>query len=490
MNATNYGRNITITKGQTRTLDLAADLGLGRNYNSGMGSWIDGQTYTVSDATALSIVPHEYVYSSLYSGSYYTYDITPQKTGSYTFVVNFYYTSNHTSSTNTCTYNITVVDVIAITIPSNLSMFIGEVSQITPTIAQPGATTTLTWQSSSSSVATVTEDGVVTALSKGVTIISCIAANGVSAQCEVTVSPVEVSSIALNQTEAELVAGEKVQLTATASPDNATDKTVTWSSTNEAVAVVSESGQVTAVGAGTCQIKATANDGSGKTASCLVTVLGNVLYCEDFGAVPGATVTLPVQLTNADAIQGFEFKLVLPSGVSVETDVQGKLAATLTDRASTQGLEGSNQGSGVYQFVFTSTNRLQGNSGAIVNVPLVVDDNVAVGQYPIVVKDVELVKYGTSAQIYHSDRTATLTIKEKTLGDVTGDGRVSVGDAIAIINYVLGRNPVSFIATSADVNHDGDISLADAVATVDIILAGGGAGARALVRSIMNLDPQ
>ena len=246
---------------------------------------------------------------------------------------------------------------------------------------------------------------------------------------------------------------------------------------------------MTAVGSGICNITAMANDGSGVTGSCLITVLGNVMFCEDFGAVPGATVTLPIQLTNADAIQGFEFKLVLPEGVSVQTDGNGKLMATLTDRASTQGLEGANQGNGVYHFVYTSTSRILGTSGAVVNVPVVVANTVAVGQYDVVVKDVELVKYGTSTQIHHSDRTATLTIKEMTLGDVNGDGRVSVADAISIINYVLGRTPVSFIMIAADVNGDGDISLADAVATVDIILRNGSGNARAITLP-MTLDPQ
>ena len=302
-------------------------------------------------------------------------------------------------------------------------------------------------------------------------------------------NPVLVSGITLNKTETELVAGEKLQLTATIAPDNATDKGVTWSSSNSAVAVVNESGQVTAVGSGICNITATAKDGSGTASSCLVTVLGNVMFCEDFGAVPGAVITLPVQLTNDNAIQGFEFKLVLPDGLSVQTDGNGKLMATLTERASTQGLEGSNQGNGVYQFVFTSTTRLQGNNGAVVNVPLVVDNNMAIGQYNVVVKDVELVRYGTSSQIHHGDRSAALTVKPMTLGDVNGDGRVSVADAIAIINYVLGRTPVSFIAIAADVNGDNDISLADAVATVDIILAGGGANARA-AKVLKIHDPQ
>ena len=242
---------------------------------------------------------------------------------------------------------------------------------------------------------------------------------------------------------------------------------------------MNENGLVTAVGAGMCNITASTKDGSELTASCLVTVLGDVMYCEDLGAVSGATMTLPIQLKNASAIQGFEFELVLPEGVTVETDGNGKLAATLTDRVSTSGLEGARLDNGNYTFVFTSPTRILGTEGAVMNVPLVVAEDMEVGTYNIVVKDVELVKYGTSAQIHHADRMATLTVNAMTMGDVNGDGRISVADAIAIINYVLGRTPVSFIAKAADVNGDESISLADAVAVVDIILGRSGGSVKA-----------
>lgn len=495
---TKMTKNVTFTKGNTYTLDPVGDLGLPKSGNfPRVSNQYDGNysypkgTYLLSTTTDISVVPemHQTYTENSTPQGYYTYQLTPHYLGNYTFFQKVTLDRINTWDYYEITYNITVVDVTAISMVSTLSMLVGAEQQLSPTIIQAGATTTLTWLSSNTSVATVSNNGTITAIKQGSTTITCAAHNGVSATCEVTVNPVLVSGITLNKTETELVAGEKLQLTATIVPDNATDKGVTWSSSNSAVAVVNESGQVTAVGSGICNITATAKDGSGTASSCLVTVLGNVMFCEDFGAVPGAVITLPVQLTNDNAIQGFEFKLVLPDGLSVQTDGNGKLMATLTERASTQGLEGSNQGNGVYQFVFTSTTRLQGNSGAVVNVPLVVDNNMAIGQYNVVVKNVELVRYGTSSQIHHGDRSAALTVKPMTLGDVNGDGRVSVADAIAIINYVLGRTPVSFIAIAADVNGDNDISLADAVATVDIILAGGGANARA-AKVLKIHDPQ
>ena len=79
---------------------------------------------------------------------------------------------------------------------------------------------------------------------------------------------VAVESVTLNKTELTLEVGDEETLTATVAPDNATDKTVTWSSDNAAVATV-ENGKVTAVFAGSATITATAGD---KSATCTVTV--------------------------------------------------------------------------------------------------------------------------------------------------------------------------------------------------------------------------
>jgi len=87
-----------------------------------------------------------------------------------------------------------------------------------------------------------------------------------------TFSPIQVSSITVAPSSKTLAVGGSQQLTATASPDNALDKTVTWSTSNGSVATVSSTGLVTAVAAGTATITATANDGSGKTGTCSITV--------------------------------------------------------------------------------------------------------------------------------------------------------------------------------------------------------------------------
>ena len=88
-----------------------------------------------------------------------------------------------------------------------------------------------------------------------------------------TPKPVKVSSITLNQTSLTMTSkGQTASLTATVSPGNAENKNITWSSSNSSVATVNANGTVTAVANGTADIKVTANDGSGVSAKCSVTV--------------------------------------------------------------------------------------------------------------------------------------------------------------------------------------------------------------------------
>ena len=88
-----------------------------------------------------------------------------------------------------------------------------------------------------------------------------------------TPKPVKVSNITLNQSSLTLTSkGQTASLTATVSPGNAANKSITWSSSNSSVATVSANGTVTAVANGTADITATAADGSGVSAKCSVTV--------------------------------------------------------------------------------------------------------------------------------------------------------------------------------------------------------------------------
>ena len=123
-------------------------------------------------------------------------------------------------------------------------------------------------------MATVSQEGLVTAVGVGTADITVKAndGSGVTATCKVTVTPKLVTSITLDDEKLTIVRTHTRQLTATVLPEDADDRNVVWSSGNEEVATVDDTGLVTALKVGEASITATANDGSGVTATCVVTV--------------------------------------------------------------------------------------------------------------------------------------------------------------------------------------------------------------------------
>ena len=128
------------------------------------------------------------------------------------------------------------------------------------------ANSTLLWNSSNESVATVDEKGNVKALAQGTTTITVSTLHGVTATCTVTVVTAD-ESVSVDKTTLALKCGAFDTITATIIPS---DRTVTWSSSDETVATVDQNGKVTAVGTGTATI--TARTPKGATVSCVVTV--------------------------------------------------------------------------------------------------------------------------------------------------------------------------------------------------------------------------
>ena len=201
-------------------------------------------------------------------------DVATVKDGKVTAVKEGTATITAKAGDQTATCKVTVkkgfVEVTSITLDkTSLSLGVGGEETLTATVKPDNATDkTVTWTSSSESIATV-KDGKVKAIKNGTATITAKAGDK-TAKCIVVVSKssVAVTSITLDKTSLSLTVGEEETLTATVKPDNATDKTVTWTSSNSAVATV-DNGRVKGIKEGTATI--TAKAGS-KTAKCNVTV--------------------------------------------------------------------------------------------------------------------------------------------------------------------------------------------------------------------------
>lgn len=135
------------------------------------------------------------------------------------------------------------------------------------------------WSSDDTSIAVVDETGVITAKAAGTTTIKVTASDGsgVSAICAITVKPT-VKEITLDKNALTLSTGETYTLVATISPADVDDKTITWASSNEDVALVNSEGKVVALDRGEAVVTATASNGV--KAICNVTVANLVKSIE------------------------------------------------------------------------------------------------------------------------------------------------------------------------------------------------------------------
>ena len=210
---------------------------------------------------------------------------------------------------------------------TSLQIPIGSKATLTAIILPENATVKdVIWSSSNPSIATVGSiTGEITGIAAGSTVITATTVDGhFSAQCPVQVV-VPVTGITLDKNTMTISEGETQALMATVLPDNAYNKEVVWSSSNQAVATVTGDGKVTGVSAGSAVITATTSDGN-KKATCRITVIKPIPINE-----------IILSKNTLSMIVGESFTLtatILPSNAT-ETDLSWKVddssVATVTD---------------------------------------------------------------------------------------------------------------------------------------------------------------
>ena len=185
-------------------------------------------------------------------------------------------TTDGSNLSATCQVTVNPQLAMGITInQSSASIIVDNTLQLSATVSPNNTTNkTITWSSNNTNVATVSNSGVVTAKAVGTATIIATTTDGsnLSATCYVTVNPQLATGITINQTSASIIVNNTLQLSATVSPGNTTNKAVTWSSSNTNVATVNDVGLVTAKAIGTTTITVATSDGSNKSASCAITV--------------------------------------------------------------------------------------------------------------------------------------------------------------------------------------------------------------------------
>ena len=292
-------KDVTMQVGETQTLYLPSsvtslNLKSVNFYSNGI-SYIQVSSHTNYSVTVKAI--KSFSAPVIVRCDYYYF----VRNGNYTYETKGYYD-----------FNITVVgenkvQPTSISFPSTVeAVEVGESRQLTPTIFPENAEYTLTWYINDTSVASISQTGLLTGKKEGYADLKVATDNGVYTMLRIAVSKPSASYVSVSPSSVNLTEGETKYLSATVYPSSA-NQSVTWTSSNSEVAAVSSSGKVTAVNAGSCRI--TAKTSNGRTDYCDVTVNKKI--------VSPTSITLPEEIKMTVGENQILTPTVLPS--SAET---------------------------------------------------------------------------------------------------------------------------------------------------------------------------
>ena len=203
----------------------------------------------------------------------------------------------------------------------------------------------------------------------------------------------------------------------------------------------------------------------------------NTAYMDDMEVLAGTDAVLSIKMKNVVPMEGFEFDLYLPEGVTVAVDEDGfpevSLSLERTTARKTNSFDAVIREDGSIRVLAASTNgsAISGNDGEIVTVKVSIADDMIEGDYLVLLKNIAL--SGTDAKSYTNDMmVSTLTVNSYILGDANRDTQVNVGDFTATAHHILGNTPTQFNSKAADANQDYRIDVGDLTAIAHLILYG------------------
>lgn len=225
-----------------------------------------------------------------------------------------------------------------------------------------------------------------------------------------------------------------------------------------------------------------------------ISQLDNAIYVEEQSVLQGAVgATISVKLKNTTEIGAYSFDLTLPEGVEIIQNEAGKYMISLSDRHADHTITANKQGDhySISVIKFGNDAALSGNDGEIMNISLSIPDDISLGSHPVSISNVGAsTPDGTDVEMPNT--SGTINITGILMGDVNGDGKVSISDAVAIVNWIVGNPNVVFIEKAVDINNDNKKTIADAVTIVNLVVGGDSDNDASSAKSMEwdDLDPE
>lgn len=320
-----------------------------------------------------------------------------------------------------------------------ITTYVGSIYQLSAATIPVDTTDSITWSSSNSDYATVSDKGLIIGISEGTATITATTSSGLTATCYITVkaTPVEPTSITLSDTYITLAPEDAKALTATLLPSNTTETTLIWTSSNEDVATVDRNGVITAISEGFATIKAKTSNGLSH--ECVVKVVsasGPSVIVDNVKSFPAGIANTKVNIIRNPGISGYKFTisyddaLLTPVSVTANEEFGGTLTTNLDDANRTE-----------FNVVWYSNSDTDIDiNGELFTIDFKVAETAELGDYSDIT-----IEYGAKdicntagENIALYTESAKVTVEEPLAGDIYEDGDVNIYDLTLLARHMIG----------------------------------------------------
>ncbi len=199
----------------------------------------------------------------------------------------------------------------------------------------------------------------------------------------------------------------------------------------------------------------------------------NFLYANEATIRLGDKKTIALQLDNTESLVAADFRLQLPTGLSIDKDENGNFITEIVSaRRVNHTLTVTDEGNGLYHFLSYSNllTAFKGNAGDFITVSIVSDGSMQEGSYTATLKNI-IFSDENEKKLTFANSSFNISVINYTPGDTNTDGNVDVMDVVKMVNYIMGRNPSDFNFIAADLDDNKKVNVMDLVNLIDLIMS-------------------
>lgn len=338
---------------------------------------------------------------------------------------------------------------------------------LTATLVPEDSTDTLTWTSGSTSIASVSSSGLVTAKSAGTTFITVKSSSGQIATCQVTVKSKAVvpQSVTLSQTEASMAVGESLQLTAAIEPSNTTMPRLTWSSSDPDTVYVNNAGAIKALAPGSAEIRVETENGLYDLCRVRVAAASSAGFViMNSRAKSGASVETAVHIVKNPGIAAFTVEVSYDS--SLLTPVSITAGECLAGGTLTSNLDTLSPGD-TFHVTWYSAQDVSSNGLAFT----IEWQTSGSGTVPIsLVYDAGDICNSDQQEVRFSMQAGSVIVLDRAVGDIYYDNEVNMKDIVYFARWFNEQESLDDNQRlSADVFFDGELNVKDLSALAELL---------------------